>query len=80
VAHAVELRSRRRLDELAKEVLGLGRRLIIYFFGFAIGYLIIELIPEEWIVSWLGVTRFFQLSLPPRLVSPSTSLRRPRFH
>jgi uncharacterized protein len=55
VAHAVELRSRWRLDELAKEVLGLGRRLIIYFFGFAaIGYLIIELVPEEWVVSWLG--------------------------
>jgi uncharacterized protein len=29
--------------------------LIIYFFGFAaIGYLIIELVPEEWVVSWLG--------------------------
>lgn len=54
-AQAVQQRSRLRLDELAKEVVGLGRRLITYFLGFAaIGYLIIELVPEEWVISWLG--------------------------
>jgi uncharacterized protein len=48
-------RDRWKLDELVKEILVLGRRLLIYFFGFAaIGYLIIELVPEKWIMSWLG--------------------------
>ena len=55
VALLGEVRSRWRLDELANEVLTLGRRLLLYFFGFAtIGYLIIELVPEEWVISWLG--------------------------
>jgi uncharacterized membrane protein YraQ (UPF0718 family) len=53
--HNGGLRSRWRLDELAKEVVALGRRLVVYFVGFAaIGYLIIELIPQEWVIAWLG--------------------------
>jgi uncharacterized membrane protein YraQ (UPF0718 family) len=48
-------RSRWKWRQLGTEILAVGRRLLIYFFGFAaIGYLVIELVPEEWVVSWLG--------------------------
>jgi hypothetical protein len=38
-----------------REVVTLGRRILLYFFGFAtIGYLIVEVMPQSWITSVLG--------------------------
>jgi hypothetical protein len=37
------------------EVITLGRKILLYFFGFAfIGYLIVEILPQQWITSALG--------------------------
>jgi len=38
-----------------REVITFGRRILLYFFGFAIiGYLIVEILPQQWITSVLG--------------------------
>jgi len=38
-----------------REVVTLGRKILLYFFGFAtIGYLIVEVMPQSWITSVLG--------------------------
>jgi hypothetical protein len=49
------LRQRLRLNELLAEVRTVGRKLIPLFFGFtAVGYLVIEAIPTEWLTDYLG--------------------------
>ena len=49
------LRSRWKLHTLARELLITARRLAIYFLAFAaIGYLLIEAIPAQWLTQYLG--------------------------
>ena len=44
-----------KLGELGAELLSVGRKLLIFFFGFtAIGYLAIEAIPTAWLTDYLG--------------------------
>jgi uncharacterized protein len=51
--------SRLRLRAFGREFVTVGRRLAALFLGFtALGYLVIELIPTEWLQSWLGGDRF----------------------
>jgi uncharacterized membrane protein YraQ (UPF0718 family) len=54
----IELRAwpaRLRLPELGRAVVGVGRRTLPLFLGFAaLGYLITALVPQEWIAEWLG--------------------------
>lgn len=48
-------RQRWKLDEFAAELRSVGRKLLIFFFGFtAIGYLAIEAIPTVWLTDYLG--------------------------
>jgi uncharacterized protein len=44
-----------KLRAFGRETITLGRRILLYFFGFAtIGYLIVEVMPQQWITSLLG--------------------------
>ena len=46
---------RLRLRELGREIVTVGRKLALFFFGFtALGYLVIEAIPTAWLQTWLG--------------------------
>lgn len=46
---------RLRLDDLVRETLTVGRRLVVFFLAFtALGYLVIEAIPTSWITTYLG--------------------------
>ena len=46
---------RLRLDDLFRETLVVGRRLVVFFLAFtALGYLVIEAIPTSWITTYLG--------------------------
>jgi len=48
-------RERWRLDDFRDEFLSVGRKLLIFFFGFtAVGYLAIEAIPTVWLTDYLG--------------------------
>jgi len=41
--------------DFLREVITFGRRILLYFFGFAtIGYLIVEILPQQWITLVLG--------------------------
>ncbi|MGC4940018.1 permease [Kribbella sp. DT2] len=47
--------ARYKLDLLAREVLVTGRRLALFFFGFAtLGYLLLEAVPTRWLTDYLG--------------------------
>ena len=49
------LRQRWKLDDFGSEVVTIGRKLALFFFGFtAIGYLVIEAIPTAWLADYLG--------------------------
>lgn len=49
------LRTRWKLQEFRAELLSVGRKLLIFFFGFtAVGYLAIEAIPTAWLTDYLG--------------------------
>jgi uncharacterized membrane protein YraQ (UPF0718 family) len=57
--HVTELPMRRmqrwKLDELALELWTVGKKMLIFFFGFtAVGYLAIEAIPTSWLTDYLG--------------------------
>lgn len=55
VAEAPSLRRRWKLDEFGTEVIGIGRKLLVFFLAFtAIGYLAIEAIPTDWLTDYLG--------------------------
>ena len=55
VAEFPSRRLRWRVDEFAAELLGVGRKLLVFFLGFtAVGYLAIEAIPTEWLTGHLG--------------------------
>lgn len=44
-----------RLGELGDELRSVGRKLLLFFFGFtALGYLVIEAIPTAWLTDYLG--------------------------
>jgi len=44
-----------RLDELGRELLTVGRRIAVLFAGFTfVSYLLVELVPTEWLQQWLG--------------------------
>jgi uncharacterized protein len=44
-----------QLPAFGRELLVVGRRLLLFFFGFTVlGYLVIEAIPTQWLQSWLG--------------------------
>jgi uncharacterized membrane protein YraQ (UPF0718 family) len=46
---------RLRLDDLLRETLELGPRLVVFFLAFtALGYLLIDAIPAAWITAYLG--------------------------
>lgn len=46
---------RLRLDDLLRETVAVGRRLVVFFLAFtALGYLAIEAIPTTWITTFLG--------------------------
>jgi uncharacterized protein len=52
---AVGVRQRLKPDAFARELLITSRRLALFFFGFAaIGYLLIEAIPTQWLTEYLG--------------------------
>jgi uncharacterized membrane protein YraQ (UPF0718 family) len=61
-AHVSEFRghwARLKLADIGRETLRLGRHMLVYFFGFAvIGYTVIELVPTDWITSWLSGASF----------------------
>jgi len=47
--------ARWRLPELGRALLGVSRRTLPLFFGFAaLGYLVTALVPQAWIAHWLG--------------------------
>ncbi|GAA3153086.1 uncharacterized membrane protein YraQ (UPF0718 family) [Kribbella aluminosa] len=47
--------ARYKIDVLVREILITGRRLALFFFGFAtLGYLLIEAIPTRWLTDYLG--------------------------
>ncbi len=47
--------SKWRLDEYGRELWIVGKRLLLYFFGFtAVGYLAIDAIPTDWLERYLG--------------------------
>ena len=47
--------SRPRFGEFVQEAITLGRKVLLYIFGFAtIGYLIVEVMPQQWLTSLLG--------------------------
>ncbi|GAB3822920.1 permease [Kribbella italica] len=47
--------ARYKLDLLVREILVTGRRLALFFFGFAtLGYLLIEAVPTHWLTDYLG--------------------------
>jgi uncharacterized protein len=49
------LHARWRLGEFGSELVVVGRRMALFFFGFTVlGYLAIEAIPTHWLQSWLG--------------------------
>ena len=55
VAEFRTLGARFRLPEFGKELLTIGRRLLLFFLAFtAVGYLVIEVIPTNWLVDYLG--------------------------
>lgn len=55
VAELAPIRRRPTMADLWREVLEIGRRLLLFFFAFtAVGYLVIEAIPTSWITGHLG--------------------------
>jgi uncharacterized membrane protein YraQ (UPF0718 family) len=49
------LRRRRKVDDLVAELRTVGVKLVVFFFGFtAVGYLMIEAIPTDWLTRYLG--------------------------
>lgn len=47
--------ARYKIDVLVREILITGRRLALFFFGFAtLGYLLIEAVPTRWLTDYLG--------------------------
>ncbi len=55
VAEAPSLRQRWKLEEFKDELWCVGRKLLVFFFGFtAVGYLAIEAIPTAWLTDYLG--------------------------
>lgn len=56
--------ARYKLDLLVREILVTGRRLALFFFGFAtLGYLLIEAIPTRWLTDYLGGDSVFAVPL-----------------
>ena len=57
-ASIAEMPSRRlrwKIDAFARELVSIGRKLLLFFLGFtAIGYLAIEAIPTAWLTDYLG--------------------------
>ena len=57
-ASVAELGTRRRrwrLDEFRTQFIAVGLRMLVFFLGFtAVGYLVIEAIPTDWLVNYLG--------------------------
>jgi uncharacterized membrane protein YraQ (UPF0718 family) len=52
---AMTMWERLRLNDLLRETLVVGRRLVVFFLAFtALGYLVIEAIPTAWITTYLG--------------------------
>ncbi len=47
--------ARWRLPQLGRALLAVSRRTLPLFFGFAaLGYLVIDLVPQAWVAQWLG--------------------------
>lgn len=72
VAEFPTLRQRWKIDELAHELWTVGRKLFLFFLGFAaVGYLAIEAIPTDWLTRYLGDGSFFAVPLAAILGIPS---------
>ncbi|MCP5024871.1 MAG: hypothetical protein GY929_01175 [Actinomycetia bacterium] len=55
VVERVTTIERLRLGELGREIVSVGRRLVMFFLGFtALSYLMIELLPTSWITNYVG--------------------------
>lgn len=55
VAELLGRRERWKVDQFARELLSVGRKLTWFFLGFTIvGYLVIEAIPTDWLTNHLG--------------------------
>lgn len=66
------LRRRWKLDRLARELVGTGRTLLVFFVGFtAIGYLAIEAIPTDWLTDHLGGDSMLAVPLAALLGVPA---------
>ena len=69
---APALRKRWKLGEFRDELLSIGRKLLIFFFGFtAIGYLAIEAIPTAWLTDYLGGDSLLAVPLAALLGIPA---------
>ncbi|WP_202806651.1 permease [Kribbella catacumbae] len=63
--------ARLKFRELAREILTTGRRLALFFFGFAtLGYLLIEAVPTRWLTDYLGGDSFLAVPLAALLGIP----------
>ena len=55
IAEYPSMRQRWKVDQFSRELLELGRKLLLLFLGFtAVGYLAIEAIPTAWLTNHLG--------------------------
>jgi uncharacterized protein len=72
VSEVGTLRQRARLDELGRELVSVGRRLMTFFLGFtALGYLVIEAIPTAWLQTWLGGDSVLSIALAALIGIPA---------
>lgn len=66
------LRKRWKVDEFLTELGSVGRKLLLFFFGFtAVGYLAIEAIPTAWLTDHLGGGSFLAVPLAAVLGIPA---------
>lgn len=74
-ASIVESKTRRRrwkMDQFISELVGVGRKLLVFFVGFtAVGYLVIEAIPTAWLADYLGAGSTLAIPLAALLGIPA---------
>lgn len=72
IAELPTLRRRWKLDEFGTELLSVGRKLLVFFFGFtAVGYLAIDAIPTAWLTDYLGGDSMLAVPLAALLGIPA---------
>ncbi len=69
---ATSLAARLRLREFGREILGVGRRLVLFFLGFTtLSYLFIEMIPTSWVTDSVGEGSMWAVPLGALLGLPA---------